>query len=187
MMSKEGSEMNALVLVCGNVFDGISDSLTGPAEILVKDNMIAEIGHSVERPPGARVIDLSERTVSPGFIDTHVHLTMDASNLAQQTLQSSAAKALKGLSLAREYLAYGFTTLRDLGSMDPEFPTVDLRNAIDAGLVQGPRLIVAGHIISASGGHGDLRGFYAPRWDLPVSAIADGTQEIRRLVRREHA
>ena len=179
--------MSTSVLVCGAMFDGISNELGGRGEILVRDGRIAEIGRTVDRPDGSEVIDLSERTVSPGFIDTHVHLTMDASNLAQQTLESSAAKALKGLSLAREYLRYGFTTLRDLGSMDPEFPTVDLRNAINAGLVQGPRLVVAAHIISASAGHGDLRGFYAPRWDLPVSAIADGTQEIRRLVRREHA
>jgi imidazolonepropionase-like amidohydrolase len=153
----------------------------------VRDDVIAELGQSVCRPEGAEVIDLSERTVSPGFIDTHVHLTMDASDLAQQTLESSAAKALKGLALAREYLGYGFTTLRDLGSMDPEFPTVDLRNALDAGLVEGPRLVVAGHVISASAGHGDVRGFYGSRWDLPLSAIADGAQEIRRLVRREHA
>ena len=179
--------MTASVLVCGAVFDGVSEALGGPAEILVRDGLIAEIGPSVDRGDAAEVIDLSQRTVTPGFIDTHVHLTMDASDLAQQTLTSSAAKALKGLSLAREYMSYGFTTLRDLGSMDPEFPTVDLRNAIDAGLVQGPRLVVAGHIISASGGHGDLRGFYAARWNLPVSAVADGTQEIRRLVRREHA
>jgi imidazolonepropionase-like amidohydrolase len=173
--------------VCGAVFDGLSEALGGPAEILVRDGLISDIGQSVDRPDGAEVIDLSERTVSPGFIDTHVHLTMDAAKLAQQTLDSTAAKALRGLSLAREYLSYGFTTLRDLGTMDPEFPTVDLRNALDAGLVQGPRLIVAAHIISSSGGHGDLRGFYPSRWDLPVSAIADGTQEIRRLVRREHA
>ena len=169
------------------MFDGFSEGLGGPAEILVRDGRISDIAQSVGRPDGADVIDLSERTVSPGFIDTHVHLTMDASRLAAQTLESTAAKALKGLSLAREYLSYGFTTLRDLGSMDPEFPTVDLRNALDAGVVQGPRLIVAAHIISASAGHGDLRGFYPSRWDLPVSAIADGTQEIRRLVRREHA
>jgi imidazolonepropionase-like amidohydrolase len=178
--------VSASVLVCGAAFDGVSEDLAGRTEILVRDGMIAEIGHSVDRPDGAEVIDLSERTVGPGFIDTHVHLTMDASNLAPQTLASSATKALKGLSLAREYLRYGFTTLRDLGSMDPGFPTVDLRNALDARLVQGPRLIVAAHIISASAGHGDLRGFYAPRWDLPVSTIADGTEEIRRLVRREH-
>jgi imidazolonepropionase-like amidohydrolase len=179
--------VTASVLVCGAVFDGFSEGLGGSAEILVRDGRISDIAQSVDRPDGADVIDLSERTVSPGFIDTHVHLTMDASRLAAQTLESTAAKALKGLSLAREYLSYGFTTLRDLGSMDPEFPTVDLRNALDAGVVQGPRLIVAAHIISASAGHGDLRGFYPSRWDLPVSAIADGTQEIRRLVRREHA
>jgi imidazolonepropionase-like amidohydrolase len=174
------------VLVCGAVFDGVSDEIGGAAEILVRDGLISEVGRAVQRPDEARVIDLSERTVCPGFIDTHVHLTMDASNLAQQTLESSAAKALKGLGLAREYLGYGFTTLRDLGSMDPEFPTVDLRNAIDAGLVQGPRLIVAPHVISASAGHGDVRGFYSSRWDLPLSAIADGSAEIRRMVRREH-
>jgi len=124
--------------------------------------------------------------VSPGFIDTHVHLTMDAANLALQTLQSSAAKALAGLRLAREYMSYGFTTLRDLGSVDPEFPTIDLRNALNSGLVEGPRLFVAAHIISASAGHGDLRGFYASRWALPVSAIADDHGSIRALVRREH-
>jgi imidazolonepropionase-like amidohydrolase len=174
------------VLVCGAVFDGVSEDIGARAEILVRDGRIAAIG-SVDRPDGAEVIDLSERTVSPGFIDTHVHLTMDASDLAQQTLESSATKALKGLSLAREYLGYGFTTLRDLGSMDPEFPTIDLRNALRSGLVEGPRLVVAPHIISASAGHGDLRGFYASRWELPVSATADGTHEIRRLVRREHA
>ena len=153
--------MSAVVLLCGNVFVGISDTLTGPAEILVEGDRIARIERSVGRPPSARVIDLSERTVSPGFIDTHAHLTMDAANLALQTLQSSAAKALKGLSLAREYMHYGFTSLRDLGSVDPEWPTIALRNALNAGLVEGPRLFVAAHIISASAGHGDLRGFYA--------------------------
>lgn len=178
--------MNAIVLVCGKMFDGVSERLTGPVEILVEGNRIASVGRSVHRPSGARVIDLSDRTVSPGFIDTHVHLTMDASNMARQTLESSASKALKGLSLAREYMSYGFTTLRDLGSADPDWPTVDLRNAIDAGFVEGPRLIVAAHILSASAGHGDLRGFYNPRWNLPVSSIADDLGSIKALVRREH-
>jgi imidazolonepropionase-like amidohydrolase len=121
--------MSATVLICGNIFDGSSDELSGPAEILVEGNRIASIGRAVDRPREAQVIDLSERTVTPGFIDTHVHLTMDAANLARQTLESSASKALKGLSLAREYMSNGFTTLRDLGTADPEWPTVDLRNA----------------------------------------------------------
>ena len=110
---------------------------------------------------------------------------MDAANLALQTLQSSAAKALNGLSLAREYMNYGVTTLRDLGSVDQEWPTIDLRNALTTGLVEGPRLFVAAHIISASAGHGEIRGFYASRWTLPVSAIADDLGSIRALVRRE--
>src|SRR5690242_8811343 len=167
--------MGPSVLVCGAVFDGVSETVAGRSEILVRDGLISEIARSVDRPDGAQVIDLSDRTVTPGFIDTHVHLTMDASNLAQQTLDSSAAKALNGLGLARQYMRYGFTTLRDLGSMDPEFPTVDLRNAFDAGVVQGPRLVVAGHVISASAGHGDVRGLYGSRWDLPRSAVADST------------
>ncbi len=124
--------------------------------------------------------------MSPGFIDTHVHLTMDAANLARQTLESSASKALKGLSLARQHMSYGFTTLRDLGGADPDWPTIDLRNAINAGIVQGPRIFVAAHIISASAGHGDLRSFYNPRWTLPVSTIADDPASVRALVRREH-
>ena len=94
--------MSAVVLLCGNVFDGLSDALTGPAEILVEGNRISRIERSVGRPPGAWVIDLSERTVSPGFIDTDVHLTMDAANPVLQARQSCAAKALNSLSLARD-------------------------------------------------------------------------------------
>lgn len=185
-INRESTSMTATVLVCGNIFDGLSEGLSGPAEILVEGNRIASIARSVNRPDGAQVIDLSDRTVTPGFIDTHVHLTMDAANLAVQTLQSSASKALKGLCLAREYMSYGFTTLRDLGTADPEWPTVDLRNAINAGIVEGPRLIVAAHILCASAGHGDLRGFYNARWNIPVSAIADSPGNIKGLVRREH-
>ena len=179
--------MGSFVLVCGAVFDGIAEELSGPTEILVQGSRVTAMDRTVEHPDGAEVIDLSERTVSPGFIDTHVHLTMDAADLGHQTLASSAAKALSGLSLAQEYLRYGFTTLRDLGTMDPEFPTVDLRDALTAGHVAGPRLVVAGHVLSSTAGHGDVRGFYAPRWDLPVATVGDGTEQIRRLVRREHA
>ena len=117
--------MSATVLVCGGIFDGTSDELIRSAEILVEGNRITSIGRSVNRPRGARLIDLSGRTVSPEFIDTHAYLTMDAARLGQQTLESSASKALKGLSLAREYMSYGFTTLRDLGTADPEWPTID--------------------------------------------------------------
>ncbi len=73
--------MSATVLLCGSMFNGASEELSGPAEILIEGNRIESIGRSVNRPPGAQVIDLSDRTVTPGSIDTHVHLTMDAANL----------------------------------------------------------------------------------------------------------
>jgi imidazolonepropionase-like amidohydrolase len=91
--------MTDAVLICGKVFDGLSEALTSPTEILIEGNRISRVDRSVGRAPGAQVIDLADWTVSPGFIDTHVHLTMDATRLAAQTLESSASKALKALSM----------------------------------------------------------------------------------------
>lgn len=179
--------MSSTVLKCGKIFDGESQTLLSDQEILVSDGTIVEVAATVNAPSDATVIDLGDRTVSPGFIDAHVHLTMDAANLQMQTLGSTATKALTGLSIARGYLNHGFTTVRDLGAMDPETPTLDLRNAIASGQVTGPRIIAAAHIISPTGGHGDIGGFYPTRWDIPVSALADDRAEVRATVRREHA
>src|SRR5690242_20648819 len=94
-------EMTKIVIVCGKLFDGRSDALIGPIEILIDEGVIAELSGSVGRPSGAAVIDLSHSTVSPGFIDTHVHLCVDGLNLARQTLQCSSEKALAGLHHAQ--------------------------------------------------------------------------------------
>src|SRR5947209_6015348 len=102
--------MTKTVVACGNLFDGRTEALLGPTEILIDNGVIEELSPSVGRPAGAEVIDLSDRTVSPGFIDTHVHLCVDGLNLARQTLQCSSAKALTGLHYAQQYMRYGFTT-----------------------------------------------------------------------------
>jgi imidazolonepropionase-like amidohydrolase len=178
--------MSKTVVICGKLFDGVSDALRERSEILIEDDAIAEISEAVGRPRDVRVIDLSDRTVAPGFIDTHVHLCVDGLNLKQQTLQCSAVKALAGLHHAQRYMRYGFTTLRDMGTLDPEWPTVNLRDAIAAGLVRGPRLIVAPHMISATGGHGDVQNAFPCRCHLGLSKVADSPGKIRELVRAEH-
>ena len=175
------------VIVCGKLFDGLSDTVRGPMEILIEGDVVVEVSGSVGRPGGAKVIDLSDRAVSPGFIDTHVHLCVDGLNLARQTLQCSPAKALAGLYFAQQYMRYGFTTLRDMGTLDPEWPTINLRDAIDSGMARGPRLIVAPHMISATAGHGDMQGMFPCRCHMGLSRVADSPAKIRELVRMEHA
>jgi len=179
--------MPKTVLVCARLFDGLNDTLGRPAEILIENDVIADIAQTVGRPSGATVIDLGDRTITPGFIDTHVHLCLDGLNLQQQILQCAASKALTGLHLAQQYLRHGFTTLRDMGTLDPEWPTVNLRDAIRRGLIHGPRLIVAAHMISATGGHGDMQGAFPCRCPLGLSKVADSPGKIRELVRTEHA
>ena len=84
-------------------------------------------------------------------------------------------------------MRYGFTTLRDMGTLDPEWPTVNLRDAIDSGMARGPRLIVAPHMISATAGHGDMQGMFPCRCHMGLSRVADSPAKIRELVRMEHA
>ncbi len=179
--------MAKTVIICGKLFDGLSETLLGPREVLIEDDKIVEVSGSVGRPSGAKAIDLSERTVSPGFIDTHVHLCVDGLNLARQTLQCAPAKALAGLHYAQQYMRYGFTTLRDMGTLDPEWPTCNLRDSIDSGMTRGPRLIVAPHMISATAGHGDMQGMFPCRCHMGLSRVADSPAKIRELVRTEHA
>jgi imidazolonepropionase-like amidohydrolase len=87
------------VLICAKLFD---DTLAGPTEILIENNIIADIAQAVGRPASATVIDLGGRTAMPGFIDSHVHLCLDGLNLHQQILQCSATKALTGIHLAQQ-------------------------------------------------------------------------------------
>ena len=86
--------MRKVIAICGALFDGASDVLHGPTEILIEGDKISDVAPSVGRPSGAQIIDLSNRTVAPGFIDTHVHLCVDWLNLARQTLQCTSVKAL---------------------------------------------------------------------------------------------
>ncbi len=152
--------------------------------VLIRGDRIEAVGRDLPIPADAAVIDLGEATVLPGLIDLHVHLTDPEGVHWEDVLLSTTPgqAALHGARNARVTLQAGFTTCRDMGPTW-SFVDVDLRRAIDAGVVPGPRLQVAGNYVSATGGAGDARQF-SPYVDVPlVQNLADGVDDVRRVVR----
>lgn len=176
-------------LRCGTLLDVAKEKALTDQRILVRDDVIAEIGRTVSSPAGTEVIDLSDRVCMPGLMDMHVHLFVDTTGVTldqSAPTRSSAFNTIKGLKNLETLLYSGFTTVRVPGDFDYHYAGVELRDAIARGELKGPRMLVAPHAISPLGGHGDLN-TYAP--DVPHSVmgpmIADGEEEIRRAVRKE--
>src|SRR5262249_10957262 len=152
---REVASMSATLIKGANVWDGVSKS-PAPRQVLVVDNRIQRLGNALEPPAGARVVDLSGHTLTPGFMDCHTPVTISPPLTPALAADSSVAKTLKSLAVLRTLLMNGFTTVRDLACGDLDYPTIDLRNAVASGIVDGPRMLVAPHMISARGGHGDF-------------------------------
>ncbi|MGA9099239.1 MAG: amidohydrolase family protein [Methanotrichaceae archaeon] len=178
----------SIVLQCGNVWDGQADALLGPMEILVQDGKIADMDRKVARPAGAKIISLPNRTVTPGFTDCHAHMAFPRDNFAGFFTLSQAQVLLKSLKWLRQTLLEGFTTVRDVAAAPMwNFVTVDMKHAIEQGLIVGPRMIVAPHGISATGGHGDMGNAmsYEVYSSMEWGTIADGPDAIQKAVRED--
>ncbi|HEY0511261.1 MAG TPA: amidohydrolase family protein [Thermoanaerobaculia bacterium] len=168
----------------GRLIDGRGGAPVRDAVILIQGDRITAVGSGLALPAGAEVIDLSRKTVLPGLIDCHTHLTSQSGDYYENLFRRSPIDlAVVAHVYARRTLEAGFTTVRDVGAS--EFIDVALRNAIDRGDVVGPRMQVATLAVGSTGGHNDLSGF-SPylRFDH-FSGIADGPAEIRKLVRFE--
>ena len=178
--------MSTTILEFGELWDGVSNELVGPGEILVKDGVIQEVGTTVTAPKDAVRIDLSNRTVMPGLIDCHVHITCRPEVTAKFWGFGAAYKALLGAQALKAHLMNGFTTVRDCGDMDVHGYTVrEVKLALEKGIIEGARLITSGHMISARGGHMDATMILAPDCQPWQNCLADGPDEIRRVVREE--
>ncbi len=178
---------SSIAIRVGTLIDGSGGPPVRNVVVLVEGDRITRVGANVNVPRGAEVIDLSAYTVLPGLIDAHVHLVgrhigegWNWEDAAVRDLPQESA--IRGVRNARLTLEAGFTTVRNVGAAD--FGDVALRNMIDAGVVPGPRMLVAAHSLGITGGHCDRNGYVPGLFEPGVErGIADGPDAVRAAVR----
>jgi len=178
-----------LVIRAGRLVDVLAGEVMTDRAILVEGERVTDVVDAAAAPDG-EVLDLSSYTVVPGLIDCHAHLIGQAESghgYADLVMRTAAQEALTGVANARATLEAGFTTVRDVGTFRA-FVDRDLRDAIAAGEVDGPRMRVAGAYVTCPGGGGDVVGGLAPdvAERLPRDlrfGVANGPDEVRRVVR----
>jgi len=178
--------VTATLLLNASVLDVERGTLVPDQAILVDGERIVEVGptHMVGSAD-ARKIDLRGKTVMPGLIDCHVHVTAATAHLAELPEWSPGYVAAHASAILRGMLERGFTTVRDAGGAD-----FGLAQAVEEGLFDGPRLVFGGHALSQTGGHSDVRsaGRTALEHGYPsagLGRVCDGVEDVRRAVREE--
>jgi imidazolonepropionase-like amidohydrolase len=177
------------VIHAGQLLDQPGKSPRGASTIIIRNGKVAEVLSGYQPGPnGATVIDLKDKFVLPGLIDSHVHLDSDAggnAGLIEAVTDSPARAAYRAAGNAKTTLMAGFTAVRNLG--DGSGATLALRDAIAAGDLPGPRIIDAGHMISTTSGHGDAT--LSMSEDLHPSInqenLCDGVESCRQAVRKQ--
>ena len=180
------AQVKKTVIRAGKLIDTDNGKVLTNQLIYIENDTIKFVGSKLDIPADATVIDLSKATVLPGLIDCHTHITSQPSGDYYGDIfrKTPVDYAITAHIYAKRTLEAGFTTCRDVGA--PAFVDVALRNAINNGDVEGPRLLVATLFIGSTGSHGDLNGF-SPYidWIQPkeMSGVANGVDELRKQVR----
>ena len=179
---------------CGTLIDGISNEPKKNMTIVVEKNKIIAVEYGFTKPgpafpsPSFSTIDLKTKTVTPGWIDMHVHFESETKKgaVADKFIENPADVAFQSIKYATITLMAGFTTVRDLGGSGVN---VSLRNAINKGMVVGPRMFTAGKSIATTGGHADPTNGY--RKDLmgdpgPKEGVINGPEDAYKAVRQRY-
>jgi len=158
-----------------------------PGEVLVDGERIVQAGSRVGRPEGARVLDLGDATLLPGLIDAHVHLFLHPGAEDLQTVKESVpARTVLASIAAREDLLAGFTAERDMGTEGAGSADTAIRDAINRGLIPGPRLRICGNAIDILGGHEDANGANPEEHLLSNATYANTADELIEAIREQH-
>src|SRR5580704_2622874 len=175
-----------IVLHAARLLDVKNGRIIKPAEVLIEGERITEVGATVKHPAAAEVIDLGDRTLLPGLIDAHVYLFLHPGAEDLQTVQESVPRrTIQALLAARDDLMAGFTTERDMGTEGAGSADTAVRNAIDEGLVPGPRLRISGNAINLLGGHEDAIKFNPEQHVLPNATYANNKDELVAAMRQQ--
>jgi imidazolonepropionase-like amidohydrolase len=173
---------------CGRLINPVDGSVTQNAIILVRGERIEQVGSNLRIPEGAKVIDLSAYTVLPGLIDCHTHILLqpeDERGAPPVVTKSQAYRTVQGVAAAKRDLEAGFTTMRDVDSEGAGFADVAIRDAINRGIVPGPRLLVSTYALTITGGHMNNAGLN-PDIHIPEPAtLTDSRDAMIAEVRRE--
>jgi imidazolonepropionase-like amidohydrolase len=158
-----------------------------PGEILIVGERIKAVGSTVEHPQGAQEIDLGDTTLLPGMIDAHVHLFLHPGAEDLQTVEESVPwRTLLAEQAAKADLMGGFTAERDMGTEGAGSADTAIRNAINQGLIPGPRLRISGNAIDILGGHEDAIGFNPAQHVLSNADCANSADQIVAVMREQH-
>ena len=176
-----------IILHAAHLLDVEKGALVSPGEILIQGDHIAAVGTTVSHPANAPLIDLGDATLMPGLIDAHVHLFLHPGldeNL--QTVEESVPERTITATLqARDDLMAGFTAERDMGTEGAGSADTAVRNAINAGLIPGPRMRISGNAISITGGHEDAIDFDPAEHISSNATYADNTDQLIHVMRSE--
>jgi imidazolonepropionase-like amidohydrolase len=175
-----------VILHAAHLLDVDSGKLLSPGEVLVRGDRILESGATVTHPGDAERIDLGDTTLMPGLIDAHVHLFLHPGAEDLQTVQESVAQRtiMAGLA-ARADLMAGFTAERDMGTEGAGSADTAVRNAINEGLIPGPRMRVSGNAVDILGGHEDAIGYNPEQHVLPNATWANNAAELVTVIRQQ--
>jgi imidazolonepropionase-like amidohydrolase len=184
--SLSAQPQSAIVLHAARLLNIETGNVTAPGEVLIQGDRIAAAGTSVTHPSGAQVIDLGDTTLLPGMIDAHVHLFLHPGAEDLQTVQESVPQRTVLATLAaRDDLMGGFTAERDMGTEGAGAADTAVRDAIDKGLIPGPRMRISGNAIDILGGHEDAIGYNPAQRVLPNATWANNAAEIVTAIREQ--